>query len=448
MAWRQRVVVIGAGFGGIALARALKRERLDVLLIDRNNHHVFQPLLYQVATCALSPSEIAFPVRSIFSAQSNVEVLFSEVQSVNLKARRIETSTGPVDYHFLVLAAGARNNHFGHDDWADIAIGLKTLNDALEIRRRVLVALEVAEQETDELRRRELLTFCVIGGGPTGVEMAGALSELSRTLVGRDFRHIHPDEITVILLEGGPSILTSFSEVSRSRALEQLKTLGVDVQTSAKVTTIERNAVTIVRGEGAPQVIPAANVIWAAGVKASGLTASLGVPLDRAGRVIVGRSLNVPGYDEVFAIGDLAACTNADGSPIPGVAPAAAQAGRFVARQISALVAGLPTTEFKYVNKGNLATIGRRAAVAEFGRAKLSGFVAWALWLAVHICFLVGFRNRYVVLFQWVWHYFTNQGGARLITGTRNPHSGWPSQPRRLAKSMSNPAPKPALDTQ
>ena len=440
MAWRQRVVVVGAGFGGIAVARALGKERFDVILIDRNNHHVFQPLLYQVATCALSPSEIAFPVRSIFAAQKNVEVLFSDVQSVNLKARRLETSTGPIDYHFLVLAAGARNNHFGHDEWADIAVGLKTLDDALEIRRRVLVALEVAEQETADLRRRELLTFCVIGGGPTGVEMAGALSELSRTLVGRDFRHIRPDEISVILLEGGPTILNTFSELSRARAVKQLEALGVEVQTSAKVTAIEHNAVTIVRGDGVSRAIPAANVIWAAGVKAAALTATLGAPLDRGGRVLVDRALNVPGYDEVFAIGDLAACTNPDGSPVPGVAPAAAQAGRFVAQQIVRRVRGLPTMEFRYVNKGNLATIGRKAAVAEFSRAKLSGFVAWILWLAVHICFLIGFRNRYIVLFQWVWHYFTNQGGARLITGTRNPHSGWPSQPRRLAKSLSQPS--------
>ena len=444
MAWRQRVVVVGAGFGGIAVARALRHENFDILLIDRNNHHVFQPLLYQVATCALSPSEIAFPIRSIFARQKNVEVLFSEVQSVNLKARRLETSTGPIDYHFLVLAAGARNNHFGHDEWADIAVGLKSLDDALEIRRRVLVALEVAEQETGELRRRELLTFCVIGGGPTGVEMAGALSELSRTLVGRDFRHIKPEEISVLLLEGGTSILTSFSEPSRARAVKQLRELGVEVQTAAKVTAIEPNAVTIVRDGGAPQVIPAANVIWAAGVKACALTETLGVPLDRGGRVIVDQSLNLPKYDEVFAIGDLAAVKNPDGSPVPGVAPAASQAGRFVAQQILRRVRGLDTEPFRYVNKGNLATIGRSAAVAEFGKAKLSGFVAWVLWLAVHICFLIGFRNRYIVLFQWVWHYFTNQGGARLITGTRNPHSGWPSQPRRLAKPLSGRA--PALD--
>jgi NADH:ubiquinone reductase (H+-translocating) len=438
MAWRQRVVVVGAGFGGIAVARALRKEHFDVLLIDRNNHHVFQPLLYQVATCALSPSEIAFPVRSIFASQKNVEVLFSEVQSINLKGRRIETSTGPIDYHFLVLAAGARNNHFGHDEWVDIAVGLKSLDDALEIRRRVLVALEIAEQETADLRRRELLTFCVIGGGPTGVEM-------SRTLVGRDFRHIRPEEITVMLLEGGPSILSTFSEVSRTRAVRQLQRLGVEVQTGARVTAIDQNSVTIQRADGAPHVIPAANVIWGAGVRASALTATLGVPLDRGGRIIVDRSLNVPGYDEVFAIGDCAACTNPDGAPVPGVAPAASQAGRFVAEQIVRRIRGLPTAQFRYVNKGNLATIGRSAAVAELGRAKLSGFIAWVLWLAVHICFLIGFRNRYIVLFQWVWHYFTNQGGARLITGTQRPRSGWPSQPRRLAKTLSSRT--PALDS-
>jgi NADH dehydrogenase len=252
MVWRQRVVVVGAGFSGIALARSLRKEKVDVTLIDRNNHHVFQPLLYQAATCARSPSEIAFPIRSIFSNQRNVDVLFSEVQSINLKARRVETSTGPIDYHFLVLAARARNNHFGHDEWESVAVGLKTLDEALEIRRRVLVALEVAEQETADLRRRELLTFCVIGGGPTGVEMAGALSELSRTLVGRDFRHIRPEEISVILLEGGPSILTTFSEASRAKAVAQLKELGVEVRPNAKVIDIQPNAVTIVAGDGEP----------------------------------------------------------------------------------------------------------------------------------------------------------------------------------------------------
>jgi NADH dehydrogenase len=440
MAWRKRVVVVGAGFGGIAVSRALRNEPLDVLLIDRNNHHVFQPLLYQVATCALSPSEIAFPVRAIFARQKNVEVLFSEVLSVNLRARRLETSSGPVDYHYLVLAAGARNNHFGHDEWAEVAVGLKSLNDALEVRRRVLISLELAEQEMDPLRRRELLTFCVIGGGPTGVEMAGALSELSRTLVSRDFRHIPSKEISVILLEGGPSVLSTFSEVSRSRATRQLEALGVEVRTGAKVTDIRTNAVTIVDTDGVQHTIPTASVLWAAGVRAAALTASLGVPLDRGGRVIVDRSLNVPGYDEVFAIGDLAACTDVDGTPVPGVAPAAMQAGSFVGRQIIARSRGLPAQQFRYVNKGNLATIGRKAAVAEFKRMKLSGFAAWVLWLGVHVCFLIGFRSRYIVLFQWTWHYFTSQGGARLITGPRDASVNWPSQPRRLSKKMLNDA--------
>src|SRR6187431_488075 len=250
MAWRQRVVVVGAGFGGIAVVRALRNERFDVLLIDRNNHHVFQPLLYQVATCALSPSEIAFPIRSIFASQKNVEVLFSEVQSINLKGRRIETSTGPIDYHFLVLAAGARNNHFGHDDWVDIAVGLKSLDDALEIRRRVLVALEVAEQETDPVRRRELLTFCVIGGGPTGVELAGALSELSRTLVGRDYRHIDPKEITVELVEGGPNVLKTFSQPMQASARRQLEKVGVRVRSGARVTNVDAQTLEISDASG------------------------------------------------------------------------------------------------------------------------------------------------------------------------------------------------------
>jgi len=309
------------------------------------------------------------------------------------------------------------------------------------VRRRVLIALELAEQEMDPLRRRELLTFCVIGGGPTGVEMAGALSELSRTLVSRDFRHIPSNEISVILLEGGPSVLSTFSEVSRARATRQLKALGVEVRTGAKVTDIRSNAVTMVDDEGVEHTIPTASVLWAAGVRAAALTASLGVPLDRGGRIIVDRSLNVPGYDEVFAIGDLAACTDLDGTPVPGVAPAAMQAGSFVGRQIIARTRGLPAQQFRYVNKGNLATIGRKAAVAEFKRAKLSGFVAWVLWLGVHICFLIGFRSRYIVLFQWTWHYFTSQGGARLITGPRDASVNWPSQPRRLSKKMLSDAP-------
>lgn len=435
MAWRQRVVIVGAGFAGLAAARALRAVDVDVLLLDRTNHHLFQPLLYQVATCALSPAEIATPIRSILRGQKNVEVLFSEARSINLAARRLETSTGPVDYHFLVLASGARNDYFGHDEWSRAASGLKTLDDAIEIRRRVLVALEIAEQETAPARRRELLTFCVIGGGPTGVELAGALSELSRTMVQRDFRHIDASEIRIVLLEGGPAVLGAFSERLQTRAVEQLRRLGVEVRQETRVVDIHRQGVLVRDADGTEHSVPASTVLWAAGVRAGSIAETLGVPLDRAGRVIVNGSLTVPGYDEVFCIGDMATCTDARGKLVPGIAPAAMQEGRFVAGAIERRVQSRPPPpRFSYRDKGKLATIGRSAAVAEFGRLELSGFGAWLLWLLVHICFLVGFRNRYLVMCQWVWHYFTYQGGARLITGPRE-LLAWPSQPRRLARS-------------
>jgi NADH dehydrogenase len=443
MAWRQRVVIVGSGFAGLSVARALGDENVEILLLDRTNHHVFQPLLYQVATCALSPAEIAVPIRAILRGQKNVEVLFSEALSVNLASRRVETSTGPVDYHFLVLAAGARSDYFGHDDWEQVASGLKTLDDALEVRRRVLTALEIAEQETSPERRRELLTFCVIGGGPTGVELAGALSELSRTMVQRDFRHIRPDEVSVILLEGSESVLAAFSERMRTKARKQLAALGVEVRQNARVVSIAKNSLVVRNASGVDETIPASTVLWAAGVRASSLAASLGVPLDRAGRVVVNSSLNVPGYEEVFCIGDIAACTDVAGVAVPGIAPAAMQQGRFAAATIARRCRGLRSeVPFRYEDKGKLATIGRRAAVAEVGRMQFSGLTAWLLWLLVHICFLVGFRNRYLVLTQWVWHYFTYQGGARLITGPRE-LTAWPTQPRRLAKPLE-PAPRPA----
>lgn len=434
MAWRQRVVIVGGGFAGLSAARALRNERVEVLLLDRNNHHLFQPLLYQVATCALSPSEIAMPIRSIVRGQKNVEVLFSEVRAVNLAARCLETSTGPVDYHFLILATGVRNNYFGHDDWEQAASGLKTLEDAIEIRRRVLLALEVAEQETLDERRRQLLTFCVIGGGPTGVELAGALSELSRTMAQRDFRHISPSEISIVLVEGAPQILGAFSAPMQERALQQLQRLGVEVRRGARVVRIDRGGVVVQDQHGVEAHIGASTVLWGAGVRGSPLSETLGVPLDRAGRVLVTESLNVPGYDEVFCVGDMAACTDVAGVQVPGVAPAAIQQGRFAAKAIVARIHDQSTLpSFRYVDKGKLATIGRRAAVAELGRLRLSGFIAWVLWLGVHICFLVGFRNRYLVLCQWVWHYFTFHGGARLITGPRDLHMAWPTQPRRLS---------------
>jgi NADH dehydrogenase len=334
----------------------------------------------------------------------------------------------------LVLAAGARNNYFGHEDWESAASGLKTLDDALEVRRRVLLALEVAEQETLPERRRELLTFCVIGGGPTGVELAGALSELSRSMIRQDFRHIHHDEISIILVEGGKNILSTFPESLSQSALDQLTQLGVNVRRNSRVINIDKRGVTISMEGDKQEHIPASTVLWAAGVRGSALAESLGVPLDRAGRVVVDAHLNVPGYDEVFCLGDMAACKDANGVVIPGVAPAAMQQGRFVARTISDRVRNRPTTEaFRYVNKGNLATIGKSAAIAQFGRLHLSGFVAWALWLCVHICFLVGFRNRYLVVWQWAWHYLTHRGAARLITGSDG-SIAWPMHPRSRAK--------------
>jgi NADH dehydrogenase len=440
MAWRQRVVIVGAGFAGLAAARALRQERVEILLLDRNNHHLFQPLLYQVATSALSPAEIAMPIRSILRNQRNVEVLYSEVLSVNLAARRLETSTGPVDYHFLLLATGARNNYFGRDDWAAPARGLKTLEDAVEIRRRVLLALEIAEQETLETRRRQLLTFCVIGGGPTGVELAGALSELAQNMAQKDFRHIRADEISIVLVEGGPAILGAFAEPLQASAVRQLLARGVNVRAKARMVNIDSTGVVVKDAAGHELHISASTVLWAAGVRGSALGETLGVPLDRSGRVLVDASLNVPGYEEVFCAGDLAACTDVRGVPVPGVAPAALQQGRYVADVIARRVRGhRDVLGFRYFDKGKLATIGRSAAVAEFGRLKISGVMAWLLWLFVHLCFLVGFRNRYLVLCQWVWHYFTFHGGARLITGPRDLGIDWPSQPRRLAMQRDTP---------
>jgi NADH:ubiquinone reductase (H+-translocating) len=439
--WRQRVVVVGGGFGGLAAARGLKRENVEVLLIDRTNHHLFQPLLYQVAMAALSPAEIALPIRSLLSGQKNAEVMLGEVTSVNLRARRLETTSGPVDYHHLVLAAGSLTNFFGRDDWAASATGLKSLDDAVEMRRRVLLALEHAEQEGDPERRRSLLTFAVIGGGPTGVELAGALSELSRTTVKRDFKHVRPDEISVVLVEGSGSVLRSFQDRCRERAVRQLVALGVEVRCDARVTNIDENGLTI-EADGTSKRIPAATILWGAGVRGTELARSLEgtVKLDPGGRVIVDASLNLPGYDDVFCIGDMAACTDANGVKVPGVAPAAAQQGRFVARQITRRLQGSATLGlFNYRDKGNLATIGRKAAVAEFGRLQLSGFVAWLLWLCVHICFLVGFRNRYVVLVQWFWHYFTYRGGAQLITGSTSSKDEL-VRPRPRAKPVSLPA--------
>ena len=408
---RPHVVIVGGGFGGLYAARALAGRPVRVTLLDRRNHHLFQPLLYQVATAALNPSDIATPLRAILRRAANVTVLLAEVESVDLAARRLVLDGDPMEYDALVLAAGAGHSYFGHDDWEPLAPSLKTLEDALEIRRRVLVAYEEAEREEDRAEQRALLTSVVIGGGPTGVELAGALAEISRETIARDFRLIDPTKARIVLLEGGPRLLAAFPDPLPARAAAALTRIGVEVRTGATVTRVTPDAVWI----GGEQ-IRARTVLWAAGVAAAPLTRTLGVPLDRAGRVLVERDLSIPGHPEAFAIGDLCALTGDDGHPLPGLAPVALQQGRAAARNVLHRLAGEPTEPFRYHDRGSMATIGRAAAVAVVGRFRLSGLIAWLAWLFVHIAFLIGFRNRFLVLFQWAWAYITWQRGARLIT--------------------------------
>ena len=408
---RPHVVIVGGGFGGLYAARALAGRPVRVTLLDRRNHHLFQPLLYQVATAALNPSDIATPLRAILRRAANVTVLLAEVEAVDLAARRLVLDGDPLDYDALVLAAGAGHSYFGHDDWEPLAPSLKTLEDALEIRRRVLVAYEEAEREQNRAEQRALLTSVVIGGGPTGVELAGALAEISRETIARDFRLIDPTKARIVLLEGGPRLLAAFPDPLPARAAAALTRIGVEVRTGATVTRVTPDAVWI----GGEQ-IRARTVLWAAGVAAAPLTRTLGVPLDRAGRVLVERDLSIPGHPEAFAIGDLCALTGDDGHPLPGLAPVALQQGRAAARNVLHRLAGEPTEPFRYHDRGSMATIGRAAAVAVVGRFRLSGLIAWLAWLFVHIAFLIGFRNRFLVLFQWAWAYITWQRGARLIT--------------------------------
>jgi NADH:ubiquinone reductase (H+-translocating) len=405
------VVIVGAGFGGLAAARALNKAPVRLTLLDRRNHHLFQPLLYQVATAALNPSDIAVPIRSIVRRQKNVTVLMGEAVAVDPAARKLKLADGDLDYDYLVLATGATHSYFGHDDWAPYAAGLKTIEDATEIRRRVLVAYEVAEREKDPERQREWLTFVIVGAGPTGVELAGALAEISRHALARDFRAIDPTRARILLLEGGPRVLPPFPPELSEKAREQLVRLGVEVRTGGQVTAIDAGGVSI-----GPERIAARTVLWAAGVAASPLARSLGAPLDRAGRVQVTPELTVPGRPEIFVLGDLATLQQ-DGKPLPGVAPAAMQAGRHTAENLRRVVRGEPMLPFRYKDKGSLAVIGRGAGVAEFPKSTWSGAIAWWAWLLIHIFYLIGFRNRVLVLMQWAWAYLTYQRGARLITG-------------------------------
>jgi len=441
---RTRVVIVGAGFGGLNAARSLARAPVQITIIDRKNHHTFQPLLYQVATAGLSPGEIAAPIRSIFRSHKNVEVLMAEVTGFDLERRAVQTAEGEVPYDYLVVAAGASHTYFGHDDWEPLAPGLKTIEDALEIRRRVLLAFELAERQAAAGDSSTPLNFVVVGAGPTGVELAGTLAEICRHALAHDFRSIDPTRAHILLLEGGPRVLAAYPEDLSASAQEQLQRLGVEVRTSTTVTLIEPGAVHF-----GDLRLPAAVVLWAAGVAASPLGKKLGAPLDRAGRVRVLPDLSIPNHPEVFVIGDLAALSDEHGKMLPGTAPVAIQQGRFVARLIRREVKARDVRDggdvhsrpaFHYWDKGSLATIGRAAAVADFGKIHISGVLAWLAWLFVHILFLIGFRNRLLVFIQWAWSYVTYERGARLITGSTY-LPGWTSD-SHVSAGAEEPTPQ------
>jgi NADH dehydrogenase len=416
MKLKRHVVIIGGGFGGLSAVRALAREPVRITLLDRSNHHLFQPLLYQVAMAGLSPGEIAVPIRSVLSRQANARVLLAEVTHVELAHRRVETrETAPLEYDYLVVATGAENSYFGHDDWARIAPGLKDLDDAVEVRRRVLLAFEAAERETDAARQRQHLTFVVIGGGPTGVELAGAIAELATFVLARDFRAIHSDATRVVLVEGSERILSGFDPKLSQLAAKSLADMGVEVRTGLRVTSMDESGVSC-----GDERISASTVLWAAGVRGSGLCQKIGLPVDRAGRALVEQDCSMKDYRDVFVIGDAAAfITEGAEHGLPGVSPVAMQQGRFVARQIARSLVGAARQRFKYVDKGSMATIGRSRAVAQVGKLQMSGLLAWLAWLSVHIFYLIDFRNRVVVLLDWAWAYFAYRRGSRLITGRR-----------------------------
>jgi NADH dehydrogenase len=407
-------VIIGGGFGGLDAARALAGAPVRVTLLDRHNYHLFQPLLYQVATASLSPGDIASPIRWVLRHQQNVQVLLADARAIDPSARRVTLDPGPeISYDYLILATGAAHSYFGHPEWAARAPGLKTLDDALEIRRRVLLAFEAAERERDPQAQRRLLTFVIVGGGPTGVELAGALAEIARQSLRQDFRSIRPESARIILLEGGPHVLATFPATLQRTARASLARLGVEVRTGSVVTNVDEQGV-----QFGGEHISAQTVLWAAGVAASPLARSLGVPLDRAGRVLAEPTLRVPGHAEIFVVGDVCAL-HQDGRPLPGVAQVAKQEGAHAARNVARAIRGEPVLPFRYRDFGNMATIGRGSAVADFGRITASGFVAWLIWIFIHIFWLIGFRSRFVVLGEWAWAYVTFQRRVRLITGER-----------------------------
>jgi NADH:ubiquinone reductase (H+-translocating) len=414
---RPHVLILGGGFAGIYAAKRLRNAPVRVTVVDRRNHHLFQPMLYQVATAGLNPSDIASPIRSILRRAANTEVLLAEVHSIDVDRRQVTFSdAATITYDYLLVATGARHSYFGHDEWEQLAPGLKSLEDALAIRRRVLLAFERAERETNPVRRHAYLTFVVVGGGPTGVEMAGAVAEIRRYALRRDFRRIDPAEATVMLLEGGPRLLPSYPASLSDAAKHDLRRLGVEVRTDTLVTDIRPGSVS-----AAGWTIPTQTVIWAAGNVASPLLRCLNAPLDQVGRAIVEPDCTIPGHPEVFVLGDAAAFPHPKGGTLPGISPVAIQMGQYAARVIEGDLAGRPRRAFSYWDKGQLAVIGRGQAVADIWKLRFGGLVAWLIWIFVHVFFLIGFRNRVLVLLQWAWSYVTYSRGARLITEEVHP---------------------------
>lgn len=409
-------MIVGGGFAGLNCARGLRRAPVRVTLVDRQNFHLFQPLLYQVATASLSPGDIASPLRVVLKRQRNVEVWLGEVVDLDLESRTVRLMDAELKYDYLALATGSTHAYFGHEDWATRAPGLKTVDDAIEIRRRFLLAFEAAEREADDVARRRDLTFAIVGAGPTGVELAGAMAEISRHAMPRDFRSIDTTSTRIVLIEGAPRVLPTYPETLSERARRRLESMGVEVRVDAFVTGVDEEGVRV-----GDERLAAANVFWAAGVAASPLGSRLGVATDRAGRVAVASDLSLPGHSEVFVAGDLARALRPGGAQVPGVAQGAIQGGSHVARQIRRDLRGEPREPFVYFDKGDLATIGRAAAVARIGPLQLSGYVAWLVWAFVHILYLIGFRNRLLVMLQWTWAYATYQRGIRLITGAARP---------------------------
>src|SRR5256714_5600751 len=408
---KPHVVIVGAGFGGLGAAKLLIDEPVRMTVIDRTNHHLFQPLLYQIATAALSPADIAAPIRGILGRCKNTEIILGEVKSVNVEARTVNTGDREITYDYLILATGARHSYFGHDEWEKLAPGLKSLEDAIEIRRRLLLAFEYAEKMTDEAEKKAAMTFVIIGGGPTGVEMAGAIAEIARYTLAKDFKHIDPSSARVVLVEGDKRVISAFPEDLSAKALEQLKELGVEVHTGVHATDLTEAGLRV-----GDEFIPCQVKIWAAGNAASFVGKTTGAPVDRAGRVLVNDDLTIPGHREVQVIGDLANFSHDDGKPLPGVSPVAMQQGRHAARNILAMMKGDAPERFRYWDKGSMATIGRNRAVADLHWFHLSGLPAWLAWLFVHIIFLVGFRHRLAVLIQWAWGSVTVNKGAGLLT--------------------------------